>query len=144
MLLTLSKLLTRLKSPMMLMLLTLCSEVPMRKRQTMIFSPSTPRTKPLMRRRLLTDSMSSTLSRLLTKLRLPMMPMLPTLYSEVPTRKRQITIFSLSTPWMKQHMRQRQLTDLMLLTLSRLPTRLKFHMMPMLPTHCTELPMNLR
>ena len=82
---TLSKLHTRNQPPTMLMLLTLCTESPMRKRQTTIFSLSTPKTLLLMRRRHHMDSMLSILSKLLTRLKLLTMPMLPTLCSEVLT-----------------------------------------------------------
>ena len=63
----LSRMHTRNQLPTMLILLTLCTESPMRKRQTTIFSLSTPKTLLLMRRRH------------------HMMPMLPTLCSEVLT-----------------------------------------------------------
>ena len=58
---TLSKMHTRNQLPTMLKLLTLCTESPMRKRQTTIFSLSTPKTLLLMRRRHHTMSMLPTL-----------------------------------------------------------------------------------
>ena len=64
---TLSRLHTRNQLPTISILLTLCTESPMRKRQTTIFLLSTPKTLLLMRRRHHT------------------MPMLPTLCSEVLT-----------------------------------------------------------
>ena len=58
---TLSKMHTRNQLPTMLILLTLCTESPMRKRQITIFSLSTPKTLLLMRRRHHTMSMLPTL-----------------------------------------------------------------------------------
>ena len=96
--------------------------------------------KLLMRRVLHTVLMLLTLNKLLTRIKFPMMPMLLTLCTEVPTRKRQTTICSPSIPSMKLLMRKKQHMDLMLLTPSRLHTRIKFPTMPMSLTLCTEVP----
>ena len=100
--------------------------------------------KLLMRRKQLMDSMLLTLSRPHTRRQFPTMPMLLTLYTEVPIRNRQTTISSPSTPWMNLLMSRKQLMDLMLLTLSRPLTRLKFHTTLMLLTHYMELLTNRR
>ena len=100
--------------------------------------------KLLTSRKQLMDSMLLTLSMPLTRHKLLMMPMLPTLFTVVLMRKKLTTIFSRSTPWTHLLMSRKQLMDSMLPTLSKTLTRLKFHTTPMLLTHSMELLMNRR